>query len=94
VTAELLPRVFSCLAGDDQDSVRLLAIENCIAMCAILSAADNKVRGGERKGAPPSYPHPSSGCGSHRAWSSHTATCVRRCDQATHIAHGCVLACL
>ena len=42
VTSEIL-RLFSQLAGDDQDSVRLLAIENCTAVSKILSPADNRV---------------------------------------------------
>jgi serine/threonine-protein phosphatase 2A regulatory subunit A len=38
--SELLP-LFHALAGDDQDSVRLLAIENCTAFAKVLNASEN-----------------------------------------------------
>lgn len=40
VLSELLP-LFLALAADDQDSVRLLAIENCTAFAGILGEAEN-----------------------------------------------------
>ena len=35
LTATLLPR-FTALSGDEQDSVRLLALPNCVALCEVL----------------------------------------------------------
>ena len=35
--------LFNQLAGDDQDSVRLLAIENCTALSGVLSEDNNQV---------------------------------------------------
>ena len=40
VLSELLV-LFHALAGDDQDSVRLLAIENCTAFAKVLNVSDN-----------------------------------------------------
>ena len=40
VLAQILP-LFKQLSGDDQDSVRLLAIENCTAFARILDPSEN-----------------------------------------------------
>eukprot|EP00967_Tisochrysis_lutea_P151039 scaffold293206_cov32-Tisochrysis_lutea.AAC.3 len=39
--AELLP-LFSALASDEQDSVRLLAVENCVYISKVLSVPENQ----------------------------------------------------
>lgn len=41
VTSEILP-LFMKLSNDDQDSVRLLAIENCSKLGALLEETENK----------------------------------------------------
>merc|ERR1719230_2029964 len=39
--ADLLP-LFSALSADEQDSVRLLAVENCVRVGKLLSVPENK----------------------------------------------------
>lgn len=41
VMSELLS-IFTTLAGDEQDSVRLLAIENCTALAKVLNQDENR----------------------------------------------------